>query len=233
MNPDIAIILTGTIIPNSSLVVHSNPKLRRDEYIAAIKYYSQFCQVYFLENSDYDIFADPEFSSCNNVTLRKFPVSLEYLRGKGFQEFEMIDKWFETEKNTPKRFIKITGRYIIRNFQSLFDECSNLEEETCLIDLYRKPKVAISSLFIINSDNYSRYFKGAYLECDDQSGVYIEHILFKRINSSDLKTRFFKHVPRLDGISGSSGTKLSRYRIIYMIKDQKRILYNLFHFKFL
>jgi hypothetical protein len=231
MKPDIAILLTGTIIPHSSFVVHTDPKLRRDEYIIAIKYYSQFCPVYFLENSEYDVFADPEFSSCTNVTIRKFPVSAEYSRGKGFQEFEMIDKWLETEKNPPRRIIKITGRYIIKNFHQIFSECRNVAEDICLIDLYRKPKVAISSLFSITLDNYSRYFKGAYLECDDQIGVYIEHILFKRINSSNLRTLFFQHEPRVCGISGSTGTKLSGRHIIYVIKDQKRFIYNLFHQK--
>jgi hypothetical protein len=231
MNPDIAILLTGTIIPHSSFVVHADPKLRRDEYITAINYYSQFCPVYFLENSEYDIFADPEFSSCTNVTIRKFPVSPEYSRGKGFQEFEMIDKWLETEKNPPRMIIKISGRYIVNNFHQIFSECRNVEEEICLIDLYRKPKVAISSLFSITRDNYSRYFKGVYLECDDQKGLWIERILFKKITSSDLKTRFFQHEPRVYGISGSSGMKLSKRHIIYMIKDQKRFVYNLFHQK--
>jgi hypothetical protein len=233
MNPDIAILLTGTIIPHSSFVVHADPKLRRDEYITAIKYYSQFCPVYFLENSEYDIFADPEFFSCTNVTIRKFPVSAEYSRGKGFQEFEMIDKWIETEKTPPRRIIKITGRYIINNFHQIFSECRNVEEEISLIDLYYKSKGAISSLFSITWDNYIRYFKGAYLECDDQKGLWIERILFKKITSSNLKTRFFQNEPHVYGISGSTGTKLSAHRIIYIIKDQKRLIYNFFHQKYL
>jgi hypothetical protein len=231
MNPDIAILLTGTIIPHSSFVVHADPKLRRDEYITSIKYYSQFCPVYFLENSEYDMFADSEFSSCPNVIIRKFPVSPEYSRGKGFQEFEMIDKWLEGEKNPPRRIIKITGRYIIKNFQQIFSECRNADKDICLIDLYRKPKVAISSLFSISCNNYSKYFKGAYSECDDQIGVYIEHIIFKRIYSSDLRIQFFQHEPRVCGIEGSTGIKLSGRRIICMIKDQKRFIYNLFHQK--
>jgi hypothetical protein len=231
MNPDIAILLTGTIIPHSSFVVHADPKRRRQEYITAIKYYSQFCLVYFLENSEYDIFADPEFSSYPNVIIRRFPVSPEYSRGKGFQEFEMIDKWLETEKNPPIRIIKITGRYIINNFQQIFSECCKVDKGTCLIDLYRNRKVAISSLFSITWDNYSKYFKGAYLECDDQKGLWIERILFKKIASSDLETRFFLYEPRIYGISGSLGTNLPGRRIIYMIKDQRRFIYNLFHQK--
>jgi hypothetical protein len=231
MTSDISILLTGTIIPHSSFVVHSDPNLRRDEYIVAIKYYSQFCPVYFLENSEYDIFADPEFLSCTNVTVRKFPVSTQYSRGKGFQEFEMIDKWFETEKNPPRRIIKITGRYIIKNFQQIFSECCNVEEDICLIDLYRKPKVAISSLFSITRDNYFRYFKGIYQECDDQKGFWIERILFKKITSSNLKTRFFQHEPQVYGISGSLGTILSGRKINYIIYNQKRLIYNFFHQK--
>jgi hypothetical protein len=233
MNPNIGILLTGTIIPHSLFVVHADPKLRREEYITAIKYYSQFCPVYFLENSEYDIFADPEFSSLNNVTIRKFPVSPEYLLGKGYQEFEMIDKWLETEKNPPPRIIKITGRYIIKNFQQIFNECRDVDEDICLIDLYRKPRVAISSLFSITRDNYSRYFRGAYLECNDQIGIYIEHVLFKRIISSNLRTRCFQYDPRISGIDGSTGTDLSGNRIMHLIRNQKRFIYHLFHRKFL
>ena len=88
-----AIVLTGTIVPNSNFTTYTNPQVRRAEYLAAIHYYSGFAPVYFLENSAYDLASDPEFISSEDVAIRKFPVSKFAERGKGFQEFEMLDAW--------------------------------------------------------------------------------------------------------------------------------------------
>ena len=42
-----------------------------------------------------------------------------YLKGKGFQEFEMFDAYIAQHLNMSKFFIKITGRYIIEDFEKI------------------------------------------------------------------------------------------------------------------
>lgn len=43
---NMAIVLTGTIIPNTK-VTHSDWRQRRKEYIHALKYYSRYAPVFF------------------------------------------------------------------------------------------------------------------------------------------------------------------------------------------
>ena len=49
-----ALLITGTIVPNSNYVAHTNVKARRDEYFASLVFYrEQFPEnrIFFLENS--------------------------------------------------------------------------------------------------------------------------------------------------------------------------------------
>ena len=109
------IVLTGTIIPDAIKTVHRNWKVRRNEYLGAIRYYKKFSKVYFIENSHYDISHDGEFSSNERFQCFKFGASEEFERGKGYQEFQMLDEFVKAglEENS---FIKVTGRYIYKNF---------------------------------------------------------------------------------------------------------------------
>ena len=59
-----ALLITGTIIPNSNFVEHINVEQRRLEYIDALVFYSsQFPNddLFFLENSAYNFYKDKEF----------------------------------------------------------------------------------------------------------------------------------------------------------------------------
>ncbi|MBK6799323.1 MAG: hypothetical protein IPG76_21700 [Acidobacteria bacterium] len=40
--------------------------------------------------------------------IRKFPLSASREKGKGYQEFEMLDSWIISEFDIPGRWIKIT-----------------------------------------------------------------------------------------------------------------------------
>ena len=112
---DLAIVLTGTIVPSAPFTVHNDPRIRRREYLEAIRFYSEFAPVYFLENSPYPLGDDAEFNQFPNVRLRQRPLSTKPERGKGYQEFEMIDGWLLNEPQPPRRWVKITGRYLYRN----------------------------------------------------------------------------------------------------------------------
>src|ERR1700748_3478651 len=92
-----ALLITGTIVPNSNFVTHTNASQRRDEYYASLLFYAEKFkndELFFLENSSYDFSKDNEFLKMladNKITLLKFPVSDKFDQGKGYQEFEMLD----------------------------------------------------------------------------------------------------------------------------------------------
>jgi hypothetical protein len=219
MQDKIAIVLTGTIVPNSVLTAYLDPETRRKEYLQAIHFYTQFAPVYFLENSTYPLDEDKEFTSIPNLFIRKMPVSLFYEKGKGYQEFEMIDKWLEEEKDPPLKWFKISGRYVFQNFDSVLDECLKDDKHELVIDQLFHHSFANTAMFCITTRYYLQHFKNAYRVCDDITGNFIEIVLFKKlINNRDDSIRLFKNVRRVTMISGSTGSKINNIGVTYYLK---------------
>lgn len=220
MSQPFVIVLTGTIVPNSTLVEHRDFRQRRLEYLKAINYYRRFSTVYFLENSSYDLQADQEFSSLQNVKIRKFPVSKFYQLGKGYQEFEMLDNWVRSEKLMPSRWVKITGRYIITNFAEIFSDCIRSDSDEIIIEQRLWPSTeARTELFCISTATYENSLLGIYNLCDDSKGVWIEHVVRSKIRAVE-RVRTFKALPLIVGVSGTTGVALSvgwRKRLKYYL----------------
>lgn len=216
---DVGIVLTGTIIPNSTFVVHSDVDKRRSEYLAAIKYYKEFAPVFFLENSTYPLTSDQDFFGIKNIFLRKLPASEYHDRGKGYLEFEKINKWLKTENALPKRFIKITGRYKILNFKNIFRECLAQRPDYFLIDRHKRSLVAITRLFCIDTDYFKRYLMDIYLDCNDQNGDWVERVLYRKMSLEKISSQIFSHEPLFTGIDGSTGVHIRAYCAKLLIKS--------------
>lgn len=206
----IAIVLTGTISPNTNLVSnHLDPQARRNEYLNAIRFYSQFGKVYFLENSIYNLDQDSEFQNIPNVLIRKFPVSNFFDRGKGFQEFEMIDAWINSEVALPEKWIKVTGRYIYQDFQKILDECHR-HTQSITINQYLFAKWADVALFCITTNFYQNHIIGIYQQCDDRKGLCIEKVMNANLSKlSKASYLRFKGYLNCTGIAGSTGKEIS------------------------
>ncbi len=208
---DIAIVLTGTITPNTTLAnKHLDPQARRKEYLNAIDFYRQFGTVYFLENSIYLLGDDPEFQDIPNVLIRKFPVSNFPEKGKGFQEFEMIDAWINSEVDLPLRWIKVTGRYIYQDFAKIRQECDKNISIDMMINQYLFSQWADVAIFCIKTDYYQQYILGIYNQCDDRSRILIERVMYNQLTKSSKNNirRFHTYLKCL-GIAGSTGKEIN------------------------
>jgi hypothetical protein len=203
----VAILLTGTVAPAVNFVAVNDIAERRRQYLAALRFYRDFAPVYFLENSDYDIMGDPEFAALDNVRIRKFAMRPETERGKGYQEFAMVDAWHDSEKEPPARFLKITGRYLLRNVEDFLSECRGATAPTLLVDRFPKSRIALTSVFSAGWNGYDRILKGLYRRMDDSAGVWAEHIFYDAL-SGNPDVRSFIHEPDLHGVSGSTGQGL-------------------------
>lgn len=208
----VVIVLTGTIIPNTvNQLKHCDPMARKSEYLAAIKFYSQFAPVYFLENSTYDVLADYDFQHLLNTFIRKIPVSASPEKGRGFQEFEMIDYWLNNESVVPAKIIKITGRYVYENIQDIMTECHSNLMANLLINQYRLSGFTESAIFYVTTAYYQQQIAGLYQECDDRTGWFIEKALHQRLQSVDAKIcQRFKQSLVCAGIQGFNGQKMRR-----------------------
>lgn len=216
---ELALVLTGTIIPNAPFTAHADPQTRRREYLAALEFYRQFAPVYFLENSGYALHNDAEFAALPGVELRAQPLSSAAERGKGYQEFEMLDGWLAREAQPPARWVKITGRYFFRNFGRLWANCQRARNADLLIDRCARSHWARSYLFCITTDFYRRQLAGIYRECDDTQGDYIERVLYRRLAAlPEARVRLFASEPRLTGVSGTTAESIETDARRYVVK---------------
>lgn len=214
-----AIILTGTIQPNVKICNKITAvEERRLDYIKAIKFYVKYAPVIFIENSQYDILKDKDFINIKNLYIIKEPLSKYVKRGKGFQEFEMLDK-FILSKESPESFLKITGRFLIDNFDEVYNEVKKTDKDM-IVDVYLKSKWADTYMFFCKKDTYIKNFLGIYNEMDDTTPEFTcaEKIFFKYIiNNKNINYRMFFFESNILGKSGTSGER-------YPLKSNLRLI---------
>lgn len=230
---ELAIVLTATIIPNAAFTVHADPAVRRREYLEAIRFYRQFAPVYFIENSAYRLIDDPDFREADGLMVRKQPVSTARERGKGYQEFEMLDAWLASEPAPPRRWIKITGRYLYLNFGALLADCRQ-SAARMIIDQCPRSGKARGYLFCVETEFYRERLTGIFRECDDEAGEWVEHALYRRLAglpASDV--RLFAEEPRLQAISGSTGESISATPLKFAAKRMLRRVNRVFDQQYL
>jgi hypothetical protein len=204
----IPIVLTGTITPQAIHTVYSDPAQRRLEYRDAIIHYARYAQVHFLENSGYRFENDPEFSMIAGVTYFEHPPSLKFDKGKGYQEFEMLDAWVDATKLLPARFLKITGRYIVKNIGAVLADCARETRVHALLERKLWPAhSARTDVACFETAFYKARIAGAYLRCDDSSGIYIENVLRRQLDHES-NIQVFRHYPVKTGMNGSKGVPL-------------------------
>jgi hypothetical protein len=221
-----AILITGTIVPNSVFVAHTNVEQRKQEYIEGLLFYkAQFPNddIYFLENSSYDFENDMPFRTIllnNNITLNKFPISNKIQEGKGYQEFEMLDASIERLKNSYNYFVKVTGRYKVLNIKQLI-QTKNIE---LIADSHKKHHVTQTNVFCVKGSFYNKHFKNLYLKSNDSEGVFIEHVIYDYLVKNKLlqHTKFFYKNPIITGFSGSYGGTLNRNKYKMILRNIER-----------
>ena len=222
---DLVLVITGTITINSIFTKYDNAQLRRAEYIKWLKFYSNFSKIYFLENSGYDFSLDKDFCAIKNVIYCQHNKSNEYNKGKWYQEFEMIDAWINSIIEKPKSFIKITGRYLIKNIDKIIKECKENNELKIIIERsFIEKKIAKTDIFYVQTNFYINNIIGLYKECNDECGNYIEHVISNLLDKNNI-AKVFKNYPLKFGISGSTGLSISNNFLAGIDKKAKDFFY--------
>ncbi|HUC84936.1 MAG TPA: hypothetical protein VL970_07075, partial [Candidatus Acidoferrales bacterium] len=167
---EIPVVLTATVAPNVTGGAAVDPETRLAEYRSVMEFCQQFAPVFFLENSSYPLERHPEFAGSARLQVRRFAPSPHPERGKGFQEFEMLDAWLATEPEPPARWLKITGRYQLLNLAAVLADCRRDPERPLLIDRLYWQRWTRTYLFCVRSTFYQAHLRGCYRECDDRRG---------------------------------------------------------------
>jgi hypothetical protein len=223
MPGEIPIVLTATVIPNGVTAAASDPEKRLREYMAAVAFYLDFASVFFLENSAYPLEKHPEFRQTERLQVRRFKPSASPERGKGYQEFEMLDDWMSSEAQLPERWLKISGRYQILNVSSVLAECRQAAGVPLIIDQARRPSMARTYFFCARTEFYQNQMKGLYRQCDDRTGEWIERVLFRQLKAAR-DVRIFLTQPRVSAMAGGSGASFPTGRGQWICKQVLRRL---------
>lgn len=222
---EMPVVLTATIVPNVTGTAVRNPEVRVAEYLRTLKFCQQFAPVIFLENSCYPLERHPEFKETSRLRVHRFPLSARPERGKGYQEFEMLDAWIASESKPPARWLKISGRYLPLNLATILAECRREQEYQMLIDQVARLRRVRTYLFCISTIFYQEHFRGLFRLCDDRSGDWIEHVVFRELEKLPCPpVRFPKTQPRLQAIDGSTGIPFSAGKIQWLVKQGLRHL---------
>lgn len=221
----IPIVLTGTIIPNAIKTAHIDIDKRKQEYLAAINYYKTFSKVYFIENSEAEL--GEEFHSISGLQIIRMPKSNQYSRGKGYQEFQMLDN-FVSNHLIENCFVKVTGRYIIKNFKDLYEyTILNSANYDAIIDTYPRKKYANTWVFYSTKAYYLKSILNTYLNMNDADEHWAEHQMFQNLDNSE-KYTFFSELPINTSMSGSTMEYYVNSKFKCIIKNaQRKIFYKL------
>lgn len=228
MENKVAIVLTGTIIPTTNHVVYTSVNKRRSEYIIALNFYTKYANVYFLENSSYDIFNDKEFMSIKNVKYVKIASDKNRNNSIGYQEFKMIDDWITINDDIPSRWIKISGRYIFKNIREILEQCSNTNKDL-IMDINIHYKWAKTFIFYVKTEFYKEHFIKKYSLCT--SYINIEQIFYAYLRTISMKNvTFFCNEPVYEVVTAGVGKKVSSGNMVKGLINNAGRKINMFFF---
>lgn len=204
------LVITGTIVPQSSFVHITDWRQRRDQYLQSLAYFCARDRVFFLENSAYEIESDPGFAlpGLSVVKLRDSESAAEL--GKGYQEFRMLDEFLD-RADAPARFMKLSGRRTLKQIDAFQQRYA--ASRTQWFDLWQNDGFADTTFFCCDLDFYRRHLRGLYRQADDARGEIIEKIVYRAL--ADVPgVRFHPFTPLYEGQHGTSGNPLKGRRHI-------------------
>ena len=224
MKTDRCVLITGTIAPNVPDILRSDVQRRRVEYLDALRFYRAELDlpIFFLENSSFDVEGDEDFRQLfeQDIELVKFEPSEHPEKGKGYQEFEVLDHAIDQLSAQFTSIIKVTGRYKVENIKQLARHMIN----GIMADLHRKKEVAITGCFIADRKFYAEYIAGLYRKCNDENGDWIERVLYRTIKKQDLweHVDLFPENPIYTGVPGSHSGTLERHPLKMKLRNAER-----------
>lgn len=209
------LLLTGCINPNGmSFTALNNQEERLSQYVKAIRFYIEETSysVVFTENSGTNISSlFIEHIKSGRLECLTFLGNQNKERGKGYGECEIIQYALENSrliKHTHDgRIIKITGRLIVKNINSIIRFHSYFFSRKRVFCAINSDLSFPDSRLIIAPTNFYHTFLLKKDDINDIKGYYFEHALLDTIKQTRKEFPFspFLLMPTIEGISGSTG----------------------------
>jgi hypothetical protein len=213
------LILSGAIISTPDYGIRSDFMVRRRDYLNAISYYDKFnVPIVFIENSGYDFSNDQEFHSFKNLSIVSTKIEDKLKKGKGYRELLAFQTFLEQSPEEEMLLFKITGRYILENFHSIWD---SLSPEFQWFDLSVRKRFVKTSIYGCLKSFFLEYLRDSYLEVDDEHGHWAERVFYSRLRGNK-SVRPFLSEPKFLGVCGSTGENLKPTFLNYLIRNAYR-----------
>ena len=239
-----SIILTACIRPiNIPFLERTSEVDRLNDYKTS---FNKWCQnklierIIFIENSGYDLsYFHEKAKEFPNKKIEIISTNLngtfENKLGKGYGEFLCLKEVFEnsiTAKNTDY-FIKITGRYYIKNFTKIYQQ---FEKNKPDIYVCIKNNLTYADSHVFGGSNFFflKYVIPLASKTNDSNGVFLEHCLAKAtllgINNQ-MKFNHFLTYPDICGIIGTNNKTIKtnlfkKIKLFFFGKIKNYILSN-------
>jgi hypothetical protein len=224
------LIITGTVSPSNDVYALKlkNQNERMEQYISSIRYYilnTKIKNIIFCDNSNT---YSNEIDNLKEIARTKNK-NFEYLyflgntqkvieQGKGYGEGEIINYILDNSQIIKyiKTIIKVTGRIKVKNLNLLL----NLSKKNInyFNTIYTNLNICDTRIYIINIEDYKKYFINGYKNVDDRNRHWLEHEFKDIIKKNNIKYKLFPILPNIDGISGSTGEKYKDSKKYYIKK---------------
>ena len=218
---DDIILLTACINPGGMpFTVVSDATQRLNQYLLALQFYLQntSCPIVFVDNSNMDKtpFLEYESQYGSRLEILSFDGNKVKTQGKGFGEMEIIEYALIHSKFNllldKHRIVKITGRLIVRNINSLL-KCDkwHLYPYKSIVCHVNSDLTFADSRIFISLGSFMNLLVKQKKYLNDTKGIYFEHLLCQQIKQQKTYTFFlFITEPHFEGISGSTGIKYEK-----------------------
>ena len=218
---DDIILLTACINPGGMpFTVVSDATQRLNQYLLALQFYLQntSCPIVFVDNSNMDKtpFLEYESQYGSRLEILSFDGNKVKTQGKGLGEMEIIEYALIHSKFNllldKHRIVKITGRLIVRNINSLL-KCDkwHLYPYKSIVCHVNSDLTFADSRIFISLGSFMNLLVKQKKYLNDTKGIYFEHLLCKQIKQQKTFTFFpFITEPHFEGISGSTGIKYEK-----------------------
>lgn len=218
------LLLTATVKPGGTPSVgRADAATRLNDYREAFSKWladESVESIVFCENSGYDVSTLAELVGRRDQRKR----GVEFLsfdlrevnrgRGKGWGELRILNHIVDHSQllASGRHFLKVTGRYYVRNAGKLLNYMGRREDVEIWCDLRRGMRFCDSRVFGGRVSFLARYICPRLDEVDEGNGVWLEHVLARAVLRAMSDGLTFSPLPYAPEIQGVSGTTNTRYR---------------------
>ena len=206
MISNVNILMTASICTHGMKGAFFSDKEREQMYLDAILYYCKLFEndkmqpnIIFAENSDWDLTYIKNQVNYQNIEYISLSSSqFDISKGKGYNEFLLIDKTLEKSKFLKDGigFFKVTGRYPIINIRTFIQKIKETDLIYCdfkdhkiydCLGLKWSGHSCETRIFYINRLFYNDNLKDQYKKCNDYTGYFAENLMYDSVRSLNRK----------------------------------------------